>query len=405
MHSLVAITVVGATPVFSQEMSQIPPRNDAEYQANWGLDMIGALTANGLGFTGEGVIVAIVDSGLDVTHPEFTGRISDDLRNFGSALPPDDVSDIDAETREIVGHGTHVTGIIGAARDGTGLQGVAYDAILLPLRAVTDDPDEANLPDPETAAEGDAAADGAGVMNGSFGPPALPRRIPDPSNPNSAIDNLGYKQLDFQPLYESPDQLSTVYEELRQLAASNVVMIFAAGNEFGDQPVASSIPDGNGMLPLITPENTVAGLYGFVEIESEEQFLDGANYTPVDPTNPSVASLDFSDLKGSLIAVVAVGRDGTIASYSNRCGAAAEWCLAAPGGEVDGSNDSLIFSTFPLRTYEHDAGTSMAAPHVSGSAAVLRQAFPYMDARQVIETILTTTKDIGPEEILRPRPA
>ncbi|WP_121066372.1 autotransporter serine protease [Chachezhania antarctica] len=377
-------------------MAQPAPVDDAEYRANWGLAMIGTLEANQLGYTGKDVVVAIVDSGLAVNHPEFSGRVSPDLRNFGGGLPPDDVSDIDPDDGEIEGHGTHVTGIIGAARNGKGMQGVAYGAILLPLRAITPDDDDPDLPDAELRAEAYAATHGAQVLNGSFGPPTLPKYINDDTD--NTIRNPNYRELDFQPIYDDRKTMIANYRRLKALAEADVVMVYSAGNEYIDQPVASAFPTGNGMMPLVTPANTAAGLYGFVQIETEEQFEDGAYYTPLNPSDPAIADLDFSDLKGTLIAVAAVGPDGKIASYSNRCGAAAEWCLAAPGGEIDGKTNG-VFSTFPMRTYEYEAGTSMAAPHVTGSAAVLREAFPYMNARQVIETILTTAKDVGPAEI------
>jgi subtilase-type serine protease len=68
--------------------------------------------------------------------------------------------------------------------------------------------------------------------------------------------------------------------------------------------------------------------------------------------------------------------------------------MAAPG--VD------IYATVPMSTYAGGnvwSGTSMAAPHVAGAAAVLRQAFPYMTAPQIIEVILTTATDLGDTSI------
>ncbi|MGO4837768.1 S8 family serine peptidase, partial [Rhizobiaceae sp. 2RAB30] len=50
--------------------------------------------------------------------------------------------------------------------------------------------------------------------------------------------------------------------------------------------------------------------------------------------------------------------------------------------------------------YKYENGTSMASPHVAGAAAVVRSAFPYMNARQTIETILTTTITEGYDDKL-----
>ena len=119
----------------------------------------------------------------------------------------------------------------------------------------------------------------------------------------------------------------------------------------------------------------------------------------------------MSDLQGGLIGVVATDRNNRIASYSNRCGVTFLWCLAAPGGDDaeprrrEGGEEKRSRSFRPFRdsTYDTTVGTSMAAPVVAGGAAVLREAFPYMTARQIIEIILTTTDNIGPARDLRSR--
>ncbi|MDG4793846.1 S8 family serine peptidase [Micromonospora sp. WMMD1082] len=83
---------------------------------------IGAPAAHQAGYTGQGVRVAVLDSGVDTAHPDLTGRVAE-ARNFTEEANPGD----------IVGHGTHVASIIagsGAASDGR-YRGVAPDATLL----------------------------------------------------------------------------------------------------------------------------------------------------------------------------------------------------------------------------------------------------------------------------------
>ncbi len=392
---------------------------DAEYQRNWGLPMINALPAYLKGYTGKGVIVAVVDTGLDVVHPEFQGRVSSALRNFGKDKAADDVSHgIDNSDGSIAGHGTHVAGIIGAARDGTGMQGVAYESTILPLRAVGVDGLDPNL---NTANEAIKYAIGAGasVLNGSYGPsepPLQPYLVDKDGNllkdkNGNDIENENYQKLSYQGIYDDPRNLAETADVMRAAVNADMVLVFAAGNDAGSQPKGySAIPSGAGLLPLITPEITKSGtLYRFID----------TSQPGYDPNNPATyngftgdigddaAKLDFSDLKGKLIAVVAVDKHGNVASYSNRCGLAAEWCLAAPGGDIDKDPAHPkpadgIDSTWPLgdaknnnQPYKPDNGTSMAAPHVAGAAAVIRSAFPYLDARQTIETILTTTTKSG----------
>ncbi|AHG62109.1 autotransporter domain-containing protein [Advenella mimigardefordensis] len=383
---------------------------DAEYRANWGVSMINAQPAYLKGYTGKGVIVAVVDTGLDVDHAEFKNRISSALRNFGKDKPPNDVSHgIDESDGEIAGHGTHVSGIIGAARDGKGMQGVAYESTILPLRAVGVTGSDPNV-DITNIAIKHAIDAGAKVLNGSYGEPDPPLReektdkdgnlLKDENG--SSIPNDKYAKLNYQGIFNNPQSFEDTANTLREAARADMVLVFAAGNDAVFQPDGySAIPSGPAMLPLINPENTKAGvLYNFIDTSRDD-------YDPNNPdtyygfdskTTEYAENLDFSDLKGAILAVVAVDKDGTIASYSNRCGAAAAWCLAAPGGDLQDGSHSAPYSTWPTSTgkpYKEEDGTSAAAPHVAGAAAVVRSAFPYFDARQTIETILTTTTKSG----------
>ena len=64
--------------------------------------------------------------------------------------------------------------------------------------------------------------------------------------------------------------------------------------------------------------------------------------------------------------------DGIISSFSNRCGVAKDYCLAAPGGSIT----SAYAQDAPDTAYYAEfSGTSMAAPHVSGGLAVLKDYF------------------------------
>ncbi|AHG65385.1 autotransporter outer membrane beta-barrel domain-containing protein [Advenella mimigardefordensis] len=393
---------------FSQTAgAPIYPSADAEYQKNWGVPMINALPAYLKGYTGKGIIVAVVDTGLDVNHPEFQGRISSALRNFGKDKAEDDVSHgIDKADGSIDGHGTHVAGIIGAARNGTGMQGVAYESTILPLRAI--DVESSVDGEADEAAIDYAVQQGAKVINGSYGPDTLNKNIPDPTKPGEYKENPNWKELTYQPIWSSPESLTHTFETLKNAVDNDVVLVFAAGNEYEDQPQASSIPGGNGMLPLILPVNTANGVYKFVSNATEDDFdmNDPKTYKFISPDDSAVKDLDFSELSGAVIAVVAVDKNGKITNYSNHCGAMYEWCLAAPGGDTDNGPEGGINSTWPLgdaknnnNPYQSDEGTSMASPHVAGAAAVVRSAFPYFTAQQTIETLLTTTTTLGEKEI------
>ena len=102
------------------------------------------------------------------------------------------------------------------------------------------------------------------------------------------------------------------------------------------------------------------------------------------------------------VVVGALNRDGDRASYSSGVGQAM-WALSAPGGESDDkdscNHDPLgILSTFwttdaPTNAYACLAGTSMAAPHVSGALAVLRSSG--LTSQQAVDRMLATAHDLG----------
>ena len=86
--------------------------------------------AHDAGFTGAGVRVAILDTGIDLTHPDLVPNLDTALgRNcMTPGLPPQDGH----------GHGTHVAGIVAAAANGIGVVGVAPDARLVPFKVLND---------------------------------------------------------------------------------------------------------------------------------------------------------------------------------------------------------------------------------------------------------------------------
>lgn len=96
----------------------------------------------------------------------------------------------------------------------------------------------------------------------------------------------------------------------------------------------------------------------------------------------SVLPKFMPELNGHFINVVAWdSQTGALADYSNACGITKDWCITAPGNINTGKTNA--------------SGTSFAAPIVSSAIAVLREAFPYMNASQITELLLTTARDLG----------
>ncbi|MGU3340350.1 S8 family serine peptidase [Methylobacterium mesophilicum] len=346
-----------------------------EYRNDWGLGAINAATAYARGFTGLGVLVAVVDTGIDAGHPEFRNlatpggtRISPASADFyewiSQARPPFDMPAI--VDRD--GHGTHVSGTIGAARDGNpaGMMGVAFESTILALRAIVGTDDSKTYNKPVTQLIGDtssaieyAAERGARILNGSYG--------------YSFRDSNVFQKYSYEAM-------KSEYDAIKQAAQKDMLLVFAAGNNHINGNIYNwNNASSSSLIPYITPKHADSGVYRLFDVNGIEQ-----------------KQADFSDISGYIVAVVNVDENNAPNWSSNLCGAAAAWCISAPGTE--------IYSTWPRNDHPVDqhtngyytiSGTSMAAPHVAGAAAVLMQAFPFLTAPQIAQTMFTTATHLG----------
>ncbi|MDA9776563.1 S8 family serine peptidase [Paracoccaceae bacterium] len=98
-----------------------------------------------------------------------------------------------------------------------------------------------------------------------------------------------------------------------------------------------------------------------------------------------------SELAASWLVVVAVDSSLNETNYTNRCGVAADFCIAAPGGGDSPSTDGILAAEANTTNgYIRYSGTSMAAPHISGLAAALMQKFPNLTPAQIATRIKST---------------
>ncbi|MDK2839911.1 MAG: hypothetical protein PWQ83_1480 [Thermosipho sp. (in: thermotogales)] len=105
------------------------PRDDEEFSKYlWGLEALNVKDVWDMRYTGKGVIVAVVDSGVDGTHPDLKGQVIEGYRpKTGEILPADTDSSFGGA------HGTHVAGTIAASDNSLGIIGVAPDAKIMPI--------------------------------------------------------------------------------------------------------------------------------------------------------------------------------------------------------------------------------------------------------------------------------
>jgi autotransporter-associated beta strand protein len=116
-----------------------------------------------------------------------------------------------------------------------------------------------------------------------------------------------------------------------------------------------------------------------------------------DPNPSTIAALPSvaPELEKGWLTVVAIDSNHPtqLDSYSNKCGVAMDYCLAAPGEVIVLDKDTTAGTTDPK--YWVVSGTSLAAPQVSGAAALVWQAFPYFTNDLVRQTILGTADPLG----------
>ncbi|NTW54880.1 MAG: S8 family serine peptidase [Chlorobaculum sp.] len=115
---------------------------------DWGVNKVQAPDAWQAGYTGDGIIVAVIDTGVSYTHSDLAGNIwtntaeivgngiDDDLNGYVDDIYGYDFVNRDGYALDDNGHGTHVAGIIAGLRNGVGVTGVAYDATIMSVKVL-----------------------------------------------------------------------------------------------------------------------------------------------------------------------------------------------------------------------------------------------------------------------------
>ncbi len=375
----------------------------AEYGEHWGLESISAHTAYQRGYFGQGATIAVADDGMDLTHPDLKDRITTPQRfNIDGA-----VDGPVTETSRFTVHGTYVAMIAAGARANAegvfevtvdqgdpiptpvptkNVHGVAPSASIMPIGL-----SGGGQP---AAALRHAVANGADVINFSIGVSPIHEGTYDGRPGVWLTQGLPL----FNPLIRNDDYWTGEFAQAaRELADRDIVAVWAASND-GWNAVNNQVGmcgknsrDEEGCLLGNETVPATEFMAKFTRREDDAPFRElwGADCGSDDCVDYNSgggwneAPLFEPGLLGKWLVVAAMDRNGEIAPFSNGCGAARNWCLMAPGNDLEILPGPGI------------GGTSFAAPMVSGALAVLKSRLPDMPMHVVQALLLDSATPLG----------
>jgi subtilase-type serine protease len=407
--ALTATTAMAGVPALAQASE--PPAQIKSYEgdpgrladpASWrtpeflrdsGMISLGAEFAYAAGYSGAGMNIGIVDSGFYAGHMREHGSLD---TNYTVGDRYHSVEAQGGDTGPTPGfydpafndsHGTHVSGTVGASRDGVGetqpggpaanMHGVAFNAdIYLGNTHKTDgvlygllpaNPTVAQTPDNGYLENVYRAVNAARTANGE------PVRIIT-SSWGSQPNTENYNTYDTPPGAPAGFGLNTAWR---------------------DWSLPDGVADANG--------RTVHWLNGAIEAARTGtiiQFTAG-NSGYVNPSPRGSAPYFLPDLEGRWYTTSGisptVGRtfnpDGSVLvpgeQRFNQCGVAKWSCVTAPSNAINSTTVQVVDGV-PQPRYGSSSGTSMAGPHSAAALALIMQRFPYMTNTQALYTMFTT---------------
>ncbi|PZT69820.1 peptidase S8 [Streptomyces sp. SW4] len=296
----------------------------------WDLRAIGADKAARIDPGSDKVTVAVIDTGVDDTHPDLAPNFS---RSQSANCVGGKADTSEGAWRPYTAddyHGTHVAGEIAAARNGVGVAGVAPGVKVSSIK-VSDPHNGLFYPENVVCAFVFAADHGVEITNNSY-----------------YVDPWLYNCMD------DPDQRAIVDAVNRaQLYAQRkgTLHLASAGNSNHDLASDAIVDDSS-------PDDS----------------------TPVTRTIDPSECFDVPTQLPGIVTVSATGVDKEKSYYSTYGKGVVD--VAAPGGDRryqipdTPSKDGRILSTMPNNGYAFLQGTSMASPHAAGVAALLKSRYP-----------------------------
>ena len=387
------------------------------FKNQWGLNMIQAdmayahlsLSKGADVKPGAGVTIGFMDSGIDLYHPAFRNKNVREI--FLDDVPNERINDDGAS------HGTAVASVAAGDRLSAGSryyneagQGVAWGADIVMFAKRTSKSNNHVL-------SNDMLSTSGNDEDGFFIPLTLDkisnydhfhtRNFSNIKNKDIDILNMSIGMPGIIDMYTEKELRDNYGETIEKMAQARfeekTIIVIAAGNYHGDP-----------CRPKDNPDN----------ICTYNSELKKYTVNAVSPTFLAGLPAYMEELQGHVISVVAVHPDdrlgwrfggvedsaGKITSVSNRCGIAADHCIAAPGSNLtvayfgDGRRDYLRGYDYSLGFHKADdgsyiygsGGTSYAAPMVSGGLAVMKQLFrSQLSNTQLVKRLFHTANKTG----------
>ena len=308
----------------------------AKANKNGALDIINAAGAYAQGYTGKGVTVGVTDAGtVNFSHPEFSGKTGSNVVFDGL-----ESTEVPLTWAELM-HPTHVAGIAAADKNGFGMHGVAYDADIACSSVIRH-----------------YYVDGRFESCSSFYDYYL-------TNPDIKIINNSWGTdlylLDEKDFYEGIEYLQSDDSviAIEKAVNNNKLLVFSAAN--------------SGHLTAAL-ENNLDILIG------DKAFNDNI----ITVTAAKANSFTKNGNGGFDVQSDAIAMFSDLAMYNE------DTTLSAPGWNINSAYADFEASG---KYYKDESGTSMAAPVVTGAGALVQQAFPYLNAKQIGDVLLSTAND------------
>ena len=299
---------------------------------NWGAVAMHAREAEAVNVKRAPVTVAVVDSGVEDTHPDLEGRV-DTSRSVKCSVNGVATQDFYGWRDEFY-HGTHVAGIIAANHNDIGIDGIAPESTIVAIQATNDN--RLIYPEYVTCAFMWAASHGVDVVNNSYS--MDPWVYWSPTDPEQAAG------------------LEAATRSIKYAQGQGLAVIAAAGNEGVD--IDHPTVDNGSPTDVPTPTKNRA-VSGGIRVPS---MLDG------------VAQVSAVGQAYNVKPGLSLGR-AEFSNYGNTID------FAAPGDQIYSTATTLFYRS----GYAVADGTSMATPHVSGVAALIKSVHPELSGAQVID--------------------